>query len=144
MKFIVSRQYYFYSGEYIVEIAYPSIDYTGPDMLVERYPEEGEYSDPREALDAAIAIQKAWQADCPEESIGITFGHFDSIEGEPEEIKNLRTEIEKFYQELPKCDQCGKLLDENRTCMLWDDPDMGRYCSEQCAENALQEMVEDV
>jgi len=137
MKFIVSRQHYFYSGEYIVEIAYPSIDYSGSDMLVSKYPEEGEYDDPREALDAAIAVQTAWKTDCPDKSVGISFGHFDMIEGEPEEIENLKAEIEKFYNELPKCDMCGDLLDENDIYTIADDPDAGNFCSLRCVEKAI-------
>lgn len=90
MSYYVNCQHQFYSGRYIVEIAYPGIDYAGSDMLATDYPGEGEYDDPREALDAAIKVREALQADHPDEEIGIAFGHFDMVEGEPQDIDELK------------------------------------------------------
>ena len=134
MPYFVNCQHYFYSGQYMVEIAYPGIDYAGSDMLATDYPGEGEYDDPREALDAAIKVRECLQADYPDEKIGIAFGHFDMVEGESQDLEELRTEIEKHYESLPKCDICGNIIKDKH--IILDDPDFGRFCSEFCAEEA--------
>jgi len=143
IKFFVSRQHYYYSGERVVEISYPSIDYVGPDMLMEKYEDEGEYDDPKEALEGAIKVRDAWKKDNPEIDIGISFGHFDCCEGEPQELEDLRNEVNNFYNELPKCDVCGQILDENETYTLFNDPEFGKFCSEYCAEKALAESEDE-
>ena len=117
-----------------MEIAYPGIDYAGTDMLATDYPGEGEYDDPREALLAAIKVRECLQADYPDEKIGIAFGHFDMVEGESQDLEELRTEIEKHYESLPKCDICGNIIKDKH--IILDDPDFGRFCSEFCAEEA--------
>lgn len=134
MSYYVNCQHQFYSGRYIVEIAYPGIDYAGSDMLATDYPGEGEYDDPREALLAAIKVRECLQADYPDEKIGIAFGHFDMVEGESQDLEELRTEIEKHYESLPKCDICGNIIKDKH--IILDDPDFGRFCSEFCAEEA--------
>jgi len=63
MKYYVSRQNYYYSQLLIVEIAAGGLDYSGADMLVAEYKNLGEgeeYIDPRKAVEAAIAIARAW------------------------------------------------------------------------------------
>ncbi len=75
MKFFVSRQHYYYSGEYVVEVAAGGLDFAGCDMLSYKYPGEGiEYDDPREAVKAALVIRDLWQADLPEQKIGVGVG----------------------------------------------------------------------
>jgi hypothetical protein len=103
-------------------------------MLATDYPGEGEYDDPREALLAAIKVRECLQADYPDEKIGIAFGHFDMVEGESQDLEELRTEIEKHYESLPKCDICGNIIKDKH--IILDDPDFGRFCSEFCAEEA--------
>ncbi len=47
-----------------MEVSAGGLDYTNPDALVARYGGEFEtYDDPREAVETAIAICKAWQED---------------------------------------------------------------------------------
>lgn len=124
----------------MVEIAYPGIDYAGSDMLATNYPGEGEYDDPREALLAAIEVRKTLQADHPDEEIEIAFGHFDMVEGEPQDMEELKAEIEKHYESLPKCDHCGNIIEDKYTII--GDPDFGQFCSEFCAEEAFIENEE--
>lgn len=133
-KYFVNCQHQYYSGNYLVEIAYPGIDYAGSDMLATRYSDEGDYDDPREALEAAIKVKECLQADYPDEEIGIAFGHFDMVEGEAQDLEELRAEIEKHYESLPKCDRCGKLRNEDETYIIYSDPDFGKFCSEYCAD----------
>ena len=84
--YFVSRQHYYYQDEYFVEIAYPSIDYSSPDMLICKYSGEGEsYTDPREAVQVAIKIRDQWKEDLKGEDkdreISISYGSFKGIEG---------------------------------------------------------------
>ena len=141
-KYFVNCQHQYYSGNYLVEIAYPDQYSIGSDMLATNYADEGEYSDPREALDAAIKVREALQADHPDEEIGIAFGHFDMVEGEPQDIDELRKDIEKHYESLPKCDHCGKPRDDKEFFVIYGDPDYGKFCSESCAEEAFVENEE--
>lgn len=138
-EYFVNCQHQYYSGNYLVEIAYPGIDYAGSDMLATRYADEGSYDDPREALEAAIKVKECLQADYPDEEIGIAFGHFDMVEGEAQDLEELRAEIEKHYESLPKCDRCGKLRNEDETYTIYSDPSFGKFCSEYCAEEAYIE-----
>lgn len=61
MKFAVTRQHYYYSGEMLVEVTSGGFDYAGADCLMPKYPGEGhEFDDPVEAVHAATQIRKAW------------------------------------------------------------------------------------
>jgi hypothetical protein len=141
MQFFVSRQHYYYQDIKVVEIAYPSIDYSGSDMLTTEYAGEGStFDDPREALQTAINIRDMWSKDS-EEDIGLTFGHFDMCEGEPQEIEELKKEVNKFYEDLPKCDYCGEIINEKEYYTnddVRDDTDI-KFCSEYCSEKAYFE-----
>ena len=141
MPYIVNCQHYFYSDAHVVEIAYPGWDYVGSDMLATYYTDEGEYSDPREALEAAIKVRDQLQADHPDEEVGIAFGHFDLVEGEPQDLDDLKQEIEDHYQRLPKCDLCGDIIET--ASWIADDPDFGSFCSEVCAEKAYRDSLEE-
>jgi hypothetical protein len=138
-KFYVSRQYYYGNNNKLVEIAFPSIDYSGSDMLTPKYAEEGEYSDPREAFRAAIKLYKQWRKE-DKEVQGITLGYyFDMVEGEPMPIKDIRRKIDTIYEGMSKCDFCGELLEEtyyiNEDSEFTDD----KFCSERCASRAYEE-----
>jgi len=147
MPYFVSRQFYYYQQINVVEIAYPSIDSSGPDMLIEKYKGEGEeYKNPIEALDVALNIASAWQEDIPDEDIFITFGCMEFGEGEPinpkdlEDIEELKQNIQKHYESLPKCDYCNELIDEKE---YFVNPDSeyteDKFCSEFHAEKAYLE-----
>ncbi|MCK9458802.1 MAG: hypothetical protein M0R80_04120 [Proteobacteria bacterium] len=137
--YFVSRQLPYYQPDIgLVEIAYPNIDYSGSDMLVPKYAGEGEsYNDPIEALESAISIMEMWRTEEPNKEIGICYGHFDMGEGEPEDIEELRQQISKEYEQLPKCDYCNELIDENEYYTN-DDSQFNeeKFCSEFCADES--------
>lgn len=134
----VSRQSYWGvdpDDQYVVEIANGGLDYANPDMLTAKYAGEGEeYSDPREAVEAALEIAKLWKQDHPELKIGIAHGSTggDTMPFEASEVEELKAWAEKAYESLPKCDRCGELRKE--TWHITDDPDFGQFCSEYCVE----------
>lgn len=144
MPYFVSRQLYYYQNINVVEIAYPSIDSSGPDMLIEKYKGEGEeYKNPIEALDVALNIASAWQEDIPDEDIFITFGCMEFCEGEPidinnhEDIEELKQNIQKHYESLPKCAYCNELIDEKEYFVNLDSTyTEDKFCSEFHAEKA--------
>jgi len=137
-KWFVSRQCYWGvepNEQNVVEIASGGCDYANPDMLVEKYNGEAEtYTDPREAVTAAIEIAKQWKKDCPSLTIGIAHGFTGgyTMPFEASEVKELKDWAEKTYQELPKCDRCGDLLPKEHY-ILPEDPDV-KFCREYCAE----------
>ena len=139
----VSRQSYWGvdpDEQNMVEIAFGGLDYANADMLVSKYAGEGEeYNDPREAVTAAILIARQWRKDQPKLKIGIASGCTGgyTMPFEKSSVKELKDWAEKTWQELPKCDQCGKVLPKE----FWqptDDPDLGRYCSEYCCDKAIE------
>jgi hypothetical protein len=140
MPYFVSRQNYYYSGERVVEVEAGGLDCAGADMLVPKYPGEGEeYADPREAVKVAVAIRAAWAADLPEEEIfigvGSSLGMGLELEGGTDE--EALAWAEKVYENLPKCDQCGEMLGDNPyMCFSGGDE---RFCSEYCAELYVEE-----
>jgi len=160
--YYVSRQHYYYSGALAVEIAAGGIDYAGCDMLVSMSRLETSYDDPREAVKAAIEIQSLWQGK-EHDRVWIAYGHnLDMIEGsqtladegysdggcaysDAELVLINRQEAlawaEKEYAELPKCDRCGDLLIE--TWHICDDPDIGDFCSEYCADKTYADMFSE-
>ena len=116
--YFVSRQHYYYQDEYFVEIAYPSIDYSSPDMLICKYSGEGEsYTDPREAVQVAIKIRDQWKEDLKGEDkdreISISYGSFDGCEGEESTDEELKAWADKVYESLEKCSYCGDILEKN-------------------------------
>lgn len=147
MKWFVSRQCYWGvepEDQNVVEIALGGIDYANPDMLVSKYPGEGEeYNDPREALQAAIAIAETWKKDKPQLVINIAHGATggNTIPFEASGMEELKSWAEKAYQSIPKCDQCGDPLPEH-PYFLVDDSDAGKFCSEYCAEKFAEQQEE--
>lgn len=87
----VSRQKYWPDGDLVVEIAQGGADYCNPDMLVALYKDLGEgkeYSDRLDAVKAAIAIRKAWNADLDDGKmcrieVGFTYGATFPFNDEP-------------------------------------------------------------
>jgi len=134
-KWFVSRQCYWGVEEpYVVEIAGGGLDYANPDMIVEKYPGEGkEYTDPREAVGAALSIAEAWKKDDPDLTIGVACGYTggNTLPFEPGSAKELKAWAEKVYADLPRCIQCGEVLGEGRFLDVESEPTL---CSERCAE----------
>lgn len=142
-KWFVSRQSYWGvdpEDQYCVEIAFGGLDYANADMLIEKYDGEGqEYSDPREAVNAALQIRDQWKKDEPQLIInvahGFTGGSTMPFEGDKDEA--LKVWAEKKYLELPKCEECGTLIDEKEHYINLDYPDDGKFCSEYCCEKRI-------
>lgn len=143
MLYFASRQHYFYSGLLIVEIAAGGLDYSGADMLVAKYPRLGEgeeYIDPRKAVEAAIAIARAWRKDEPGKRIVIGHGHTMGMGMEFEgcSFKAAQKWAEETYEKAPKCDQCGELLPDEKHCYT-DEFGEVKLCSERCSEKWQEE-----
>lgn len=146
-RFYVSRQApYYQEGHNQVEVAQGGLDYSGSDMLCAEYQKLGEgeeFTGMRKAVDAAIAIARQWKADSGEKvfiATGCTHGMFTELEGVPftnKVAKQLQQEAVAFDESLPKCDQCGEMLDVSEFVLL-DDPDV-KFCREYCAEKYAHE-----
>jgi hypothetical protein len=140
MKFFVSRQHYWGVEEedaYIVEIAYGGLDFANPDMLGERWANLGEgreYTDPREAVEAAIRVCDAWRKSGESRAklgMGSTGGN--TIPFEPKEYDEARKRAQELYDKMPKCAECGEVLGkETYTHYLVCDDE--RFCSDSCTE----------
>lgn len=148
-KFYVSRQSYWGCDEpLVVEIASGGMDYANADMLSDpdgRYRKLGcdqEYIDPVESLRVAFRVRKAWQKALRDEGsdetvrieVGYTGGNTIPFEEYPTNVDLYQWAKEK-REKMPKCDQCGNLLEY----CLYGDPDIGRFCSEFCAEEYERE-----
>ncbi len=135
MQYFVSRQLYWPEGDLMVEIASGGLNYANADMLGTKYPHLGEgkeYTDPREAVEAALLIQRAWQETTEEEvgvGMGATMGFTQPFDADTEE--NLRARAEKLWEKIPKCAHCGEPMGKEK----FGCQDLGEYdcCSESCA-----------
>lgn len=141
-RWYVSRQRYWPEGTPIVEVASGGLDYANPDMLVSKYPGEAEeYTDPREAVAAAIAVCKAWRADGEKRAKvahGATGGFTMPFEGCT--YREAERWARETYARLPKCDRCGEIRPSDKDAWrLLDDWSGERFCSEQCAELAFED-----
>jgi hypothetical protein len=137
-KFFVSRQTYWgvESEEgTIVEVAFGGLDYANPDMLVPKWGRLGEgkeFSDPREAVAAAIAVCDAWRASGEvnaKVAMGSTGGN--TIPFEPKEYDEARKRAQELYDKMPKCAECGEALGRETYIHELDDD---KFCSDRCAE----------
>ena len=137
-RWVVTRQRYWPDGTEVVEIAAGGRDYSNPDELCPQYPGEGEdYTDPREAVETAVRILRAWQGHGHKKArlaIGATLGF--TLPFNPCTITDAKHWADKRYAALPKCAQCGGLLGDER----YGNHDFGEYdcCSESCAEKYHQ------
>lgn len=135
MRFFVSRQVYWPDGQHTVEIATGGLDYANPDMLVAKYKKEGEgqeFINPTEAADAAILIAQAWKRDCPNKEIHVAAGSTGGFTCpfEPMLKTTLYEWAKKQSEKLPRCAQCGEIIDEKH--MIERDDEV--FCREYCAE----------
>jgi len=153
MPYFVSRQAYFYNKCHFVEVASGGLDYAGPDMLAAdaRYRHFGdcqEYADPRDAVEAAIRIVRAWRHDLRSvvrlTAKGVVGGAF-GVEGEPLTVPEIRKWADQEWESLPKCARCGKPLPCKRDrVQLIDDPGIGEFCSEECAQWVADQMAREI
>jgi len=141
MKFFVSRQNYYdrcAPESSVVEVAIGGLDYANPDMMGVkwRYLGEGkEFTDPREAVEAAIAICEEWRKTDEYAMVGMgaTMGFTLSFDGQEYDV--LRKKAQDMYDKLPKCAQCNDLLgtDTYTHDLVYDDE---KFCSTNCAEKS--------
>lgn len=147
----VSRQYQYYSGAQVVEVA-ATLDSSGCDALCARYPGEMQsYDSAVEAVNAAIEVAKAWQADDgkrhPISIIGKLAGEM-GFESETTTRKDAIQWAKKRDASRPKCCHCGSVLPENKRSWWYAADDFGEEefacCSEQCAEREYEKSMEMV
>lgn len=145
MPYFVSRQRYWPAGTPVVEVAMGGLDYANPDMLCETYRHLGEgkeYTDPREAVEAAIMVCKAWRKDggrSAKVAYGSTGGF--TLPFEPSTFRQAREWADKLYGRAAKCDHCGDMLGNgrhDRWTLAFPYDDDGAYCSENCADHGYE------
>ena len=148
MPYYVSRQRYWPDGVLRVEIAGGGMDYANPDQITVKYSSLGEgceYSDPVDAVEAAIAVCKAWRKDTKKgaRTIQICHGHTlgYTMYFDPCTFKEGRSWAIEERKRLPKCPYCGCVVGEKKwRHSLNDEP----FCSEDCADSDFEfQMKED-
>jgi len=134
--YTITRQIQWPEGIPVVEISEGGIDYTNPDALYGKYPGEFDtFMDPREAVETAIRICRAWRQDGKKNAkigIGATMGM--TIPFESCKFNDAKVWAKKTYEILSKCSYCGGILSEKYFTCFYDSDSW--YCSEQCAERA--------
>lgn len=143
--YTVTRQLQWPEGTPMVEVSVGGIDYCNPDALVARYGGEfEEFPNPIEAVETAIDICRSWRKDGEKEAqigIGATLGM--TMPFEECSFKSAREWAKKKYASLPKCPQCGDIIEDGQEKwtsgfitsegeLVLDDEYL--YCSEHCAE----------
>lgn len=145
--FTVTRQHRWHDGLKIVEVSQGGIDYSNPDALCKKWQGEfDEYTGLTPAVEAAIGIAKAWQETTTDQifiGVGCTFGStmdFDALTLNDETFDTLLEKAEKFDAKLPRCEWCGDILTGETYGTLFHGY---CFCSQNCAENACHEEVEE-
>jgi len=143
----VTRQCQWPEGNYVVEVSEGGLDYTNPDALVEEYEGEfQEFADPREAVKTAIRICEQWRKDGQINAsigVGVTMGF--SIPFEDCSFEYALKWAEEKYEKLEKCARCGEIMEDAKEWWYGGDQysngdflldqDLGKFCSESCAEH---------
>lgn len=138
-RYCVTKQIQYPDGDRVVEISIGTFDYVNPGCLSDG---TKECETATEAVEYAIELAQQWQTECDEEVFigkGYTNGccmPFDPWELCEENYAELREWAIKRDDALPKCDQCGDIIDRE-----WKHYDYEhRFCSEYCLEAFLEEM----
>ena len=141
--FTVTRQCQWPDGNNVVEVSVGGIDYCNADALCAKYAGEfQEFADPREAVETAIEICRAWRRDTKAQgkagriTIGVGDTHGMTIPFEPETFAHARAWAKQVWNSLAKCSGCQKPMQNEK----WyaNDWDGLEYCSERCAERAAE------
>ena len=141
--YCVTRQRYYGLNEFnchCVEVAEGGIDYCGPNALQAQYTGEfQEFQDPRKAVEVAISIADKWKQDNPNLQINVAMGcNFGfTIPFSPQTVDEIRSKAQKIYDTLEKCPRCQSILPEKDKRWYANDWDGIEYCSEQCAQYAM-------
>ncbi len=143
--YTVTRQRQFPDGEQVVEVSSGGLDYTNPDALGAKYAGEfEEFADPREAVEKAIEIVRAWRKDSRSKvSIGVGSTHGMTLPFSPETFAHARAWAKKVWESLPKCAGCGEPLPEKRERWTANDWDGLESCGERCATRAAEFEAEE-
>ena len=138
--FTVTRQHQWPDGAYVVEVSAGGLDYTNPDALSAKYDGEfEEFADPREAVETAIEIVRAWRKDSKHKiSIGVGSTYGMTMPFDEGTFKHAREWAKQVWESLPKCDRCGVPLPDKRERWSANDWDGLEYCGERCAERAAE------
>lgn len=144
--YTVTRQRQFPDGDQVVEVSTGSLDYCNPDALGVKYDGEmQEFSDPREAVEKAIEIVRAWRKDSRSKvsiGVGSTFGM--TLPFSPDTFQHARAWAKQAWDKLEKCPGCGDPLpDSKRERWHANDWDGLEYCSETCATRATEFEAEE-
>jgi len=146
MKYYVSRQRQWPDGDLMVEVAVGGLDYANPGMLAEKFPQWGEgreFTDPREAANAAVSVWEVWKQTSPTTEIGIGHGATGGMTMPFSDCgaDALAEWAEAAYEALPKCAECGELL--GAETYTHESADDDRFCREYCAEENYRRQQED-
>ena len=138
--YTVTRQCQWPDGDNVVEVSTGGIDYCNPDALCAKYAGEfEEYKDPREAVEVAINIVKAWRKDSKEHiSIGVGSTLGMTLPFSPDTFKGARAWAKMRWESLPKCAGCGEPFSDKRHIWYANNWDGLEYCGEQCATRAAE------
>lgn len=145
MLYYVSRQRYFgvsEEDETIVEIVRGGANYANPGQLDSIWPSLGEgkeFKDPREAVEAGIAICEAWKKFCPHAQVAFGSTGGCTLPLEPQSYDNLIKLAEEEYNKLPKCGECGDLIDKDLFShdFCLDE----KFCSSRCANKNYYKII---
>jgi len=146
--YTITRQIQWPKGDPVVEVSEGGIDYTNPDALVANYPGEFQkFEDPREAVETAINICRAWREDGEKGArigVGATGGMTMPFDGGT--FKEARKWANEIWDKLEKCPTCGAVVEDLKewwNAGEWMGDDFTpfdhideKYCSEYCAEKA--------
>jgi hypothetical protein len=139
--FTVTRQHQWPDGNFVVEVSSGGIDYCNPDALTAKYAGEfKEFADPRIAVETAIEIVRAWRKDSGKHiSIGVGSTHGMTMPFDSGTFKEARAWAKELWEKMPKCPHCSEPMpDDKREFWCANDWDGLEYCSEQCANRALE------
>ena len=141
--FTVTRQHQWPDGAFVVEVSAGGLDYTNPDALVAKYPGEfEEFSDPREAVNTAIEIIRAWRKDSKHRiTIGVGSTHGMTMPFDEGTFKHAREWAKQLWESMPKC-ACGEPLPDKRDRYRADDWSGEEFCSEACAMREAEYQAE--
>lgn len=143
MGYFVSRQRDFKNNSLYVEIAAGGKAKAGADFLTVRYSgEQKNLIDPRDAVNIAENIFKAWDRDYGDEKKKLRIvGLPTTLEYEfsPKGIDAAKSWADKIFESMKKCGHCGKAMG-NRDPYEHDDISGTAFCSEQCCARKYKDM----
>ena len=139
--YTVTRQVQWPDGTNMVEVSSGGLDYTNPDALSPQYSGEfEEFEDPRDAVEAAITIARAWRKDTGKQvSIGHGATGGMTMPFDASTVKDARAWAKKAFENAPKCAGCCGIMPSNKRG-YWsaNDWDGLEYCSKECAARAAE------